>query len=78
MLTTLDVPNNFPQLPFRTDGPHLVWLGVIESEAVLDARLSAVASRGAAALERTELLRASPEWLVLDPTPRSRLRWLPD
>ena len=78
VLTTLDVPNNFPQLPFRTDGPYLVWLGVVESNAILDARLSAVASRGAAALERTELLRGSPEWIVLDPTPRSRLRWLPE
>jgi hypothetical protein len=78
VLSTLDVPNNFPQLPFRTDGPHLVWLGMVESNAILDARLSAVASRGAAALERTELLRGSPEWIVLDPTPRSRLRWLPD
>jgi hypothetical protein len=78
VLTTLDVPNNFPQLPFRTDGPYLVWLGMVESNAILDARLSTVASRGAAALERTELLRGSPEWIVLDPTPRSRLRWLPD
>ncbi len=78
VLTTLDVPNNFPQLPFRTDGPYLVWLGVVESDAILDARLSAAASRGAAALKRTELLRDSPEWIVLDPTPRSRLRWLPD
>ena len=24
------------------------------------------------------LLRAAPELLVMDPTPRSRLRWLPD
>jgi hypothetical protein len=77
VLTTLGVPNNFPQLPFRTDGPYLVWLGVAESDTILDARLSAVAAGGAAALERTELLRGSPEWIVLDPTPRSRLRWLP-
>lgn len=77
VLTTLDVPNNFPQLPFRTDGPYLVWLGVVESDTILDARLSAVAAGGAAALERTDLLRGSPEWIVLDPTPRSRLRWLP-
>ena len=27
-LVTLDVTNNFPQLPIRTDGPYLVWLGV--------------------------------------------------
>ena len=78
VLATLDVPNNFPQLPFRTDGPYLVWLGIVESDDVLNARLSILASRGAAALERTDLLRGSPEWIVLDPTPRSRLRWLPD
>ena len=78
VLTTLDVPNNFPQLPFRTDGPYLVWLGAVENNAILDARLSVVPLRGAAALERTDLLRGSPEWIVLDPTPRSRLRWLPD
>jgi len=78
VLAALDVPNNFPQLPFRTDGPYLVWLGVAESDDVLNARLTSLASRGAAALERTGLLRGSPEWIVLDPTPRSRLRWLPD
>jgi hypothetical protein len=78
VLSTLDVPNNFPQLPFRTDGPYLVWLGIVESDDILNAQLAALASRGATALERTERLRGSPEWLVLDPTPRSRLRWLPD
>jgi len=29
VLVTLDVPNNFPQLPVRTDGPYLVWLGIV-------------------------------------------------
>ena len=76
VLTTLDVPNNFPQLPFRTDGPYLVWLGVVESDDILNARLAPLASRRAGALERTDLLRGSPDWLVLDPTPRSQLRWL--
>ena len=28
VLVTLDMPNNFPQLPIRTDGPYLVWLGI--------------------------------------------------
>lgn len=26
ILVTLDVPNNFPQLSVRNDGPYLVWL----------------------------------------------------
>lgn len=30
LLVTLDAPNNFPQLPVRTDGPWLVWLGVFK------------------------------------------------
>jgi hypothetical protein len=30
LLVTLDAPNNFPQLPVRTDGPWVVWLGVFE------------------------------------------------
>ena len=28
VLVTLDVTNNFPQLPVRSDGPYLVWLGI--------------------------------------------------
>ena len=35
VLVTLDVPNNFPQLPIRTDGPFLVWLGVVADDATL-------------------------------------------
>ena len=30
LLVTLDAPNNFPQLPVRTDGPWVAWLGVFE------------------------------------------------
>jgi hypothetical protein len=30
LLVTLDVSNNFPQLPIRTDGPFLVWLGILK------------------------------------------------
>ena len=30
LLLTLNAPNNFPQLPVRTDGPWLVWLGIFE------------------------------------------------
>jgi hypothetical protein len=33
VLVTLDAPNNFPHLPIRTDGPFLVWLGVVADDA---------------------------------------------
>lgn len=60
LLVTLDVPNNFPQLPYRTDGPYVVWLGVLPD----DKRLTNIKVPDGA------------ELLVLDPTPRSRLRWI--
>ena len=77
VLVTLDVPNNFPQLPVRTDGPFLVWLGVVENDAALK-RFEPLASETEHALGATGMLRGAPERLVLDPTPRSRLRWWPD
>ncbi len=76
VLVTLDVPNNFPQLPIRTDGPFLVWLGVVEDDTALR-NFEAVASQVEHGLESTGMLRGTPERLVLDPTPRSRLRWWP-
>jgi len=68
VLVTLDAANNFPQLPVRSDGPHLVWLGVAENEQAL------AAARDVRALAATDLLRAAPEVIVLEPTRRSRLR----
>lgn len=76
VLATLDAPNNFPQLPFRTDGPFLVWVGVVADDAALKG-FEALASQVERSLERTGMLRGKPERLVLDPTPRSRLRWWP-
>ncbi|MBN8736188.1 MAG: NIPSNAP family protein [Xanthomonadales bacterium] len=76
VLVTLDVPNNFPQLPIRTDGPFLVWLGVVEDDAALK-DFEVQASGVERSLEATGMLRGAPERLVLDPTPRSRLRWWP-
>ena len=75
VLATLDVPNNFPQLPVREDGPWLVWLGIVHDEEALRRLQAAIA-----AIER-ELadgggLRGAPETIVMDPSPRSRLRWL--
>lgn len=69
LLVTLDLPNNFPQLPVRTDGSHLVWLGLAQDEAMLDAFLPLARATANELRERAELL-------VLDPTARSRLRWL--
>jgi hypothetical protein len=76
VLVTLDVPNNFPQLPVRTDGPYLVWLGIIKDNQILDNRFRPQAERSIPALSATGLLRSAPELVVLDPTRRCRLRWL--
>jgi hypothetical protein len=76
VLVTLDVKNNYPQLPFRTDGPFLVWLGILRDDQALQGFIP-VADRSLTSLTATGLLRSAPELVVLDPTPRSRLRWLP-
>jgi hypothetical protein len=77
VLVTLDVTNNFPQLPIRTDGPFLVWLGVLKDNQMLENDFTALAERGLRSLSATGLIRGTPELVVLDPTRRSRLRWLP-
>jgi hypothetical protein len=77
VLVTLDVKNNFPQLPVRTDGPFLVWLGVLKDNQMLEADFVPETEGALQALSATDLLRGAPELVVLDPTPRSRLRWLP-
>jgi hypothetical protein len=77
LLATLDVTNNFPQLPIRTDGPYLVWLGIFKDNQILENEFAPVAERSRPSLSATGLLRAAPELLILDPTHRSRLRWLP-
>lgn len=77
LLVTLDAPNSFPQLPIRTDGPFLVWLGTVRDNKMLDERFAPLAKQVEQSLLATGLLRKAPERLVLDPTPRSRLRWWP-
>jgi len=68
LLVTLDMPNNFPQLPVRGDGPHLVWLGLApDGTAPPQAPLTDAARA---------LLQQAPELILLSPTRRSRLRWL--
>lgn len=76
LFATLDVPNNFPRHGVRSDGPHLVWLGILESNAALERRFLPLAERARRELTATDLLRRAPELLVLDPTHRSRMRWL--
>jgi len=76
VLVTLDVPNNFPQLPVRTDGPYLVWLGVMKDNETLDTRFNPLVERSLQSLSATNLLRAAPELVILEPARRSRLRWM--
>lgn len=78
VLVSLDVPNNFPQLPIRVDGPFLVWLGVVRDNATLDRQLAPRLAAVEQSLAGSGLLRGAPERVVMDPTPRSRLRWLSD
>lgn len=76
VLVTLDAPNNFPQLPVRSDGPYLVWLGLFGDDETRQSRFAPLENRALQSLAATGLLRGAPESVVLDPTPRSRLRWL--
>jgi hypothetical protein len=77
VLVTLEVNNNFPQLPVRTDGPYLVWLGVLRDNQRLGKQFTRLAESSMQSLTLTGLVRGAPEFVVLDPTPRSRLRWFP-
>ena len=73
ILVTLDAPNNFPQLPVRNDGPFLVWLGILPDDSAV-AKFKIVAEEGARALQTAGA--EAPEFVVLRPNPRSRLRWV--
>lgn len=77
VLVTLNANNTFPQHPIRTDGPYLVWVGVIADDASQKDRMIAQMKRGSLALTETLLLQGTPESIVMRPTSRSRLRWLP-
>lgn len=76
VLATLDVPNNFPQLPIRTDGPYLVWLGILKDDEMLS-RFRPLAEKAAQSLSDAGVVRGPAELIILDPAPRSRMRWLP-
>ena len=72
VLTSLDGPNNFPQHPVRTDGPFVVWIGIARNDEVV----RPLADRVSKSLAATRMLREEPELVILDPTSRSRLRWI--
>jgi hypothetical protein len=74
VLVTLDGPNNFPQLPFRTDGPYLVWLGVAKDKQSVE-RFTTIAREQSRVFAKP-MLRSPPEIATMRPTQRSRLRWL--
>jgi hypothetical protein len=74
VLVTLDERNNFPQLPVRTDGPYLVWLGLFKDE-VAAAKFRQVVDGGKS--YDSVRLQDAPELVILRPNPRSRLRWTP-
>jgi len=78
VLVTLDAQNNFPQLPIRTDGAYLVWLGIASDDKKLETAFTPLVERSSKSLFATDLLRAEPEVVILDPTKRSRLRWIAD
>lgn len=77
VLVSLDAPNNFPQLPARTDGPYLVALHILKNESVLQRAFNPLAHDIDHALAATGMLRRTPETLILDPGRFSRLRWVP-
>ncbi|GGC62716.1 NIPSNAP family protein [Undibacterium terreum] len=75
VLVTLDAANNFPQLPVRTDGPYLLWLGLARDQEMLDNIWTPLAQQSLQRLADTGLLMQMPEQIVMDPAQRSRLRW---
>jgi hypothetical protein len=76
VLVTLDEANRYPSLPVRTDGPFFVWLGIVQDNQAVAERVLPLAEQISQSLARTGQLRAVPEIIVLDPTSRSRMRWL--
>ena len=77
MFVTLNERNNFPQHPIRTDGPFVCWFGIAKDDAALE-RAGAATKEILASLTATGALSGTPEVMTLDPSRRSRLRWLPD
>jgi hypothetical protein len=76
VLITLDVKNNFPQLPFREDGPYLVWIGILKDNQMLESQFQPLVKHSLESLSAKNYLKAEPELIILEPTSRSRLRWI--
>jgi hypothetical protein len=76
VLVTLEVKNNFPQLPVREDGPYLVWLGLLRDDVACAEPFLALTEELSRALTDAGFLRGKPELLILHPAARSRLRWI--
>jgi len=76
VLITLDVKNNFPQLPIREDGPYLVWIGILKDNDMLQNQFQPLVKNSLQALTVKNFLKAEPELIILEPTSRSRLRWI--
>jgi len=76
VLITLDVKNNFPQLPFREDGPYLVWIGILKDNDMLQNQFQPLVKNSLQSLTVKKFLKAEPELIILEPTSRSRLRWI--
>jgi len=74
LLRTLDEPNNYPQLPLRTDVPWVAWIGLVRDDDALRG-LEAAMDAAEQALQAGGWLRGPAERIVAAPTPRSRLRW---
>jgi hypothetical protein len=78
VLRSLEANNTFPQLPIRTDGPFVVWVGIAPRSAALDLEALDEIDVTRAPRSVDSVLRSTPEVVILDPTRRSRLRWRPD
>lgn len=74
VLVTLDANNNFPQLPIRTDGPYLLWLGMVPDNQMVNAWLEIAKAEDRRLQDGPHLARATED-IVITPTRRSRLRW---
>jgi hypothetical protein len=77
LLCSLDAANNFPQLPIRTDGAFVVWLGVMPDEPALTRTFLPLDESSRRPLAQSPLLNGPIERVVVTPTKRSRLRWIP-
>jgi NIPSNAP len=77
LLCSLDAANNFPQLPIRTDGAFVVWLGIMPDEDALTRTFLPLDESSRQRLAQSHLLNGPVERVVVTPTKRSRLRWIP-